>query len=223
MITKKDVELVVNGKPVKAYLASPESGGPGVLLLHAWWGLKPFFRQLCDQLAEAGFVTLAPDLNDGQIAGTVDEAKALMEKRDFRLSGDIVMAAKDFLLQDANLKGKKIGVMGFSMGAAWTLTAAAQAPDQVAAAVLFYGAGEVDFNKVKAGIMGHFSDQDEWEPIEYVQGMVAEMKKANVETTLHIYPGQKHWFMESDRPEYNPETAGLAWQRTLAFLHAKLW
>ncbi len=34
----------------------------GVLVLHSWWGLTPFFRRLCDRLAEVGYVALAPDL-----------------------------------------------------------------------------------------------------------------------------------------------------------------
>ena len=56
----------------RAYLAVPEGGtGPGVLVLHAWWGLTPVFTGLCDRLAEAGFVALAPDLFEGQTASTV--------------------------------------------------------------------------------------------------------------------------------------------------------
>jgi len=74
-IQKSDIQLDVNGKSVNAYVASPESGGPGVLVLHAWWGLKPFFKQVCDQIAEQGFVALAPDLYQGRIANTIDEAK----------------------------------------------------------------------------------------------------------------------------------------------------
>jgi carboxymethylenebutenolidase len=45
------------------YLATPPGGkGPGVLVLHAWWGLNATFKGICDRLAEAGFVALAPDL-----------------------------------------------------------------------------------------------------------------------------------------------------------------
>ena len=40
-IQKSEFELEVNGKTAKAYLAAPQNGGPGVLVLHAWWGLKP--------------------------------------------------------------------------------------------------------------------------------------------------------------------------------------
>jgi dienelactone hydrolase len=94
-IQTSEIQLNVNDKKVNAYLAN--GGGAGILLLHAWWGLKPFFKQVCDQLAEQGFTVLAPDLRDGQIANTIDEAKELMEKSDGQLVGDTVMTAKDHL------------------------------------------------------------------------------------------------------------------------------
>jgi dienelactone hydrolase len=53
--------------------------------------------ETCDRLAEQGFTVLAPDLRDGQIAKTIEEAKALMEKSDGQLVGDTVMTAKDHL------------------------------------------------------------------------------------------------------------------------------
>ena len=54
-------------------------------MLHAWWGLNPFFQGLCDRLAQEGFVTLAPDLNNGQVATSVAQAQELMETRDWEL------------------------------------------------------------------------------------------------------------------------------------------
>ena len=74
-IQKSEIKLDVNGKSVNAYLASPANGGPGILLLHAWWGLKPFFKELCEQIAAQGYSVLAPDMFDGQVARTIDEAK----------------------------------------------------------------------------------------------------------------------------------------------------
>jgi carboxymethylenebutenolidase len=141
-IQTSEIKLSVGDQQADAYLAN--GGGAGILVLHAWWGLKPFFKQICNQLAEQGFTVLAPDLYQGRIAKTVDEAKALMEQRNSEFMEDIVKAAKEYL---ASLHvGKPIGVLGFSMGAAWSLMVAENGPD-VSAAVLFYGAGEADFRK----------------------------------------------------------------------------
>jgi len=219
-IQRSEIQLDVNGKPVDAYLASPADGGPGVLVLHAWWGLKPFFKQVCDQLAEQGFTAFAPDLRNGEIAETIEAAKELMQKSDDQFVGDIVMAAKDFLLSHA--QGEKIGVIGFSMGAAWSLVVASHDPDKIAATVLFYGIGEADFSKVKSKILGHFSDNDEWEPIEGVRWLEQSLKDAGVDATLHIYPKVAHWFVEDDRPEYDSAAASLAWDRSFEFLNSSL-
>lgn len=212
-----EIELNVNGKTVKAYLA--DGAGPGILLLHAWWGLKPFFKEVCNRIADRGFTVLAPDMRDGQIAKTIDEAKALMEKSDGEFIGQIVFTAKDHL--QTMTKGK-IGVVGFSMGAAWALIVAASVPDQVGATVLFYGNEDVDVGKITSKVMGHFSDNDEWEPSEWVDKKFGQMKDAGVDYTLHIYPGVAHWFVEEDRPEYDPAAAQLAWNRTFEFLRAAL-
>lgn len=216
-IKTSKITLTVNNKPVSAYLA--DGSGPGVLVLHAWWGLKPFFKQVCDRIAAQGFTVLAPDLRDGQIAATIDEAKALMEKSDGQYTGDVVMAAKDHL---RGLSGDKIGVLGFSMGAAWALIAATHFPEQFAAMILFYGNEGVDYSKVTAKVMGHYSDNDEWEPNEFVENTFSEFKKAGVDAELHIYPGVSHWFVEEDRPEYDPAAAQLAWERTYGFLKKTL-
>jgi carboxymethylenebutenolidase len=215
--------IQVNGKPVFAELALPTGeSGPGVLVLHAWWGLKPYFRTLCSRLAKQGFVAFAPDLNNGEVAQTVADAEALRNRQDSRLAGDIIIASKDFLLSHPACTGRKIGVIGFSMGAAWSLFLASSAPEQVAATVLFYGVNEVDFTKIRSKVLGHFSDVDEWEPFDGVQGIEKAMSAAGVDVTFHVYPGLGHWFVEDDRPEFDPKAAKLAWDRTFAFLKANL-
>jgi len=212
---KTEIKLQVKDTTANAYLASTENGGPGILVLHAWWGLNPFFKQVCDQLAGQGFTALAPDLYQGRIAKTIDEAKALMGQRDFELMNDTVKAAKDHL---TSLGARKlIGVLGFSMGASWSLMVASNEPD-VSAVVLYYGSEGVDFSQVGAKVLGHYAEVDEWEPLDGVKLMEADMKAAGLDVTIHTYPKVGHWFVEEDRPEYDPESAQLAWQRTSEFL-----
>src|SRR5213080_1235926 len=91
-------EFQVDDRTISAYLAVPEQGsGPGVLVLHAWWGLTELFQQVCDRLAEAGFVALAPDLYHGKTTASVEEAEALVEalnQDEKRVRGDIAAAAQ---------------------------------------------------------------------------------------------------------------------------------
>jgi carboxymethylenebutenolidase len=214
-IKKSEIKIQVKDKTANAYLAAPEKGGPGVLVLHAWWGLKPFFKQVCDQLAEQGFTALAPDLYQGRVATTIDEAKALLDKRDSELMSDTVKAAKDHL---ASLRaGKPIGALGFSMGASWAWDVASNESD-VSAVVLFYSLVGPDFSQVSAKVLGHYAEDDEWEPLDEVKAMDKEMKAAGLDATLHVYPKAGHWFVEEDRPEYDAKSAQLAWSRTFEFL-----
>lgn len=62
----------------------PSGSGPGVLVAHAWWGLKPFFVELVDRFAAEGFVTLAPDaFGTGEVATTIDDAQARLDSADW--------------------------------------------------------------------------------------------------------------------------------------------
>lgn len=208
----------------KAYVTAPSAGGPGVLVLHTWWGLTPMMTRLCDRLAEAGFVALAPDMFQGRTASTIEEAKALEGQRD----AAVVVAAAE-----AGLRGlrahpavrapKGMGVMGFSLGAEFAGQLSADHPADVAAVVLFYGVTLPDFAQARAAYLGHFAEHDEWEEQEWIDKMAAAMRDAGREITLHVYPGTGHWFFEDDRPDaYQPEAARLAWTRTVDFLRERL-
>jgi carboxymethylenebutenolidase len=216
-IQKSDIKLSGNGKPFNAYLASSSNGGPGVLVLPSWFGLKPYFKHVCDRLADEGYTALGLDYYQGRVGHTVDEAKVLQEEAesDTEAMGALVKAAKDHLV--SLRAGEPIGLVGFSMGTDWALITAAKEAD-VAATVLFYGGWTPDFSKMRSKVLGHYAETDEWVPFDRAKEMEQEMKAAGVDVTLHFYPGTAHWFMEEDRPEYDPAAASLAWERTLDFL-----
>jgi len=220
-IKNSEIQLNVNDKKINAYLASPSNGGPGVLVLPSWWGLKPFFKQVCDQLAEHGYTALAPDYYDGRVANTIDEAKTLQQEveGDAEIMGTLVKAAKDYLVSMRT--GKPIAMVGFSMGTDWAIMTAAKEAD-VAATVLFYGGWSTDFSKLKSKVLGHYAETDEWVSLNQVKEMEKNMQDAGVDVPIHLYPKTAHWFMEDDRPEYDSAAAQLAWQRTFEFLKNNL-
>ncbi len=220
-IQKSEIKLSANGKDINAYMAQPADGGPGILVLPSWWGLKPFFKQVCDQLAEHGYTALALDYYNGRIGKTIEETQALQQEveGDPNLMSTMVQAAKDHLVSLRT--GKPVGLLGFSMGTDWSIITAAKEPD-VAATVLFYGGWSTDFSKMKSKVLGHYAETDEWIPFDQIKEMEQNMKAAGVDVTIHLYPGVAHWFVESDRPEFNPAAAELAWSRTFEFLKQNL-
>jgi len=217
------VEFKTEGGPGQGYLASPEKPRGGVLVLHAWWGLNDFFKSFANRLASQGFLALAADLHDGALATSVDGAKELQSKIANDRIKQIVLGAADYLRSDPPISGRKIGVVGFSMGAAWSLLLSTLKPETVGAVVVFYGSYPIDFSKASASFLGHFSPDDEWEPIGDVRATEEKIRGAGREVAFHFYPGTKHWFVEENRPvEYNRDASDLAWKRTLDFLDKKL-
>jgi carboxymethylenebutenolidase len=209
---------------VPFYLATPGSGtGPGVIVLHAWWGLNDFFKELCDRLAQAGFVALAPDLYGGKIASTITEAQALINSLNQAEAEAKIIRALDHLHRHPAVLAKNLGVIGFSMGAAYGLWLSALQPEHIKAVVVFYGTWAIDFGPSQAAYLGHYAEVDDWEPTEEVQQLASNLRTAGREAIFHTYAGVGHWFFESNRPDvYNPEAAQLAWERTLAFLKTQL-
>ena len=220
-VRRSEIQVEGAGNPFRAYLASPAGGGPGVLVLPSWFGLKPYFKQVCDSLADKGYTALGLDYYNGRIGHTVERAQALQEEAegDLDAMSAMVKAAKDHLVSFR--PGRPVGLAGFSMGTDWAVITAANEPD-VAATILFYGGWVGDFSSMKSRVLGHYAENDVYQSPQRTSGMVENMQAAGVDVTIYHYPDTAHWFMEDDRPEYNPAAASLAWERTLEFLKQSL-
>jgi carboxymethylenebutenolidase len=204
----------------RGYVSVPETSRGGVLVLHAWWGLNDFFKGLCDKLAKEGYTAFAPDLRQGKIARTVSEAKDLMSKSSNEVTQKTILGGLDYLFSHPTVKSRRIAVLGFSMGANWALWLSTEKPSEVAAVVAFYGTGDEDFSKSRSSYLGHYSPDDEWEPINDIRSLEEKIRQAGRPVTFHLYPGAKHWFFEDNQPDaYDPSAARIAWTRTLEFLH----
>jgi len=205
------------------YLSLPKSGtGAGVLMLHAWWGLNDTFRRFCDRLAGEGFVALAPDLYNGSVAATREDAERLMRQMDKGAARKTLNTALKDLAAHPAVDRPRIGVVGFSLGGYYALGLACQKPKSIAAVVTFYGTGRGKFAEAQAAFLGHFAEEDEFEPAADVLQLEQNIRQTGKSVVFYTYPGTKHWFFEPDRPEYNPAAAQLAWERTAVFLQKEL-
>jgi carboxymethylenebutenolidase len=219
------IEFAVGNRTALGFLATLDAGpGPGVIVLHAWWGLNDFFKALCRRLADAGFVALAPDLYRGAVANTIAEAKQLRSQVDRDTANKEMSAAVAYLQQHSAVQGKPLGAIGFSLGAHWALWLADHHPTSISAAVLYYGTSGGRFTKTRAAFLGHFAEHDTWGAgAQSVQALETRLQAAGRATAFHTYPNTQHWFAEDDRPEaYDAEAAQLAWERSIAFLWSHL-
>jgi carboxymethylenebutenolidase len=216
---------MTNAQP-QGYLALPPTGkGPGVLVLHAWWGLNDTAKAFCNRLAEAGFVVFAPDLYHGQVADTIAQAEELGSALDANhlQAKDEIAQAVAFLSQQVDRPDQGVAVVGFSLGAFYALDLATTHPKEIRAVVVFYGTGVFDHGDSQASYLGHFAEDDPYEPQENVDALEESLKQAGRPATIYRYPSTGHWFFEPDRADaYDPDAATLAWDRTLNFLRESL-
>ncbi|MBM3163531.1 MAG: dienelactone hydrolase family protein [Chlorobi bacterium] len=206
------------------YVALPPSGkGTGVLVIHAWWGLNDFFRGVCDRLAEEGFVALAPDLFEGQVATTIAGAKRLRAKPKKEPTYKTLIRAIEQLCNHPAVQGSTIGVIGFSMGGHWALWLSQRPALPIGATVTFYGARAGDYTSSRAVFLGHFAEGDDWVSDAALKKLKKSLETADRVGEFFIYPDTSHWFFESDRADaFNSQAAELAWERTVKFLRKRL-
>ncbi len=193
------------------YVASAQpSPGASVLLLHPWWGLNQTIRDLADRLAGDGFTVMAPDLFDGTVLTTPEDAKEHLSS----VGDDTerVNATLNHLLAHPDARGDRAAIIGLSFGAMYGTDVAGSRSD-IAALVCFYSG----IFEAPHGIpyLGHFAEDDEFDDSAQVPDFE---KTLGEDSAAYVYPGTKHWFLEADRPEYEAGAAELAYARTLAFL-----
>ena len=207
------------------FMVTPPAGaGPGVLVLHAWWGLNETIKTICRRLAEHGFVAYAPDLYHGKVAKTVAEAEVLGAQIDanHQQAAAEVGAAARFVSERAGVG--VLSVVALSLGGYYALKLADAMPEHIRKVVLFYatdGGFGGAFDHSRADYLGHFAEHDEYEPPANADRLAGTLRNAGRTVTFYQYPGARHWFFEPDvTAAYDAAAAYLAWLRTLAFLAA---
>lgn len=211
----------------QGYLVSPttvQGKAPGVLVIHENRGLNPYVKDVARRLAKSGFVAFAPDALYplGGYPGNDDEGRSMQASMDkAKLEEDFIAAAQ--FLENHQSTTHKLGAVGFCFGGYIANMLAASIPDQIDAAVPFYGsppAEELRAN-VEGPLMLHFAGQDTrinntWPEYEKV------LKENNAEYVAHLYEGVNHGFHNDSTGRYAEEEAELAWSRTLEFFERHL-
>src|SRR5271156_4524986 len=215
-----------------AYIARPAAlPAPAVVVLQELFGVNADILEKCDELAEQGFLAVAPDLFWREELG-VD--LSVRSEPDWQHGLRLYQAhdrdagardVKDTVNAVAKLPGctGRVAVLGYCLGALMVfLTAVRYGID---AAVAFHGGdtekylGEID--GLHAPLLMHLAEEDEF----ISKAAQADIKAALAKkpsTTVYSYPGQNHAFTRHNGAPYNAAAAALANGRTSKFLHQHL-
>jgi len=224
---KRELSTVA-GKAVRGFLARPKDakkGGPGIIVIHEWWGLNDNVRDQARQLASHGYTALGVDLYGGGVASDPDQAQALMKQvmADPAQAQENLKQAYDYL-HDKQGAGK-IGVIGWCFGGGWSLGTTLLMPDKIDATVIYYGHLETDKAKLaplKMPVLGFFGGQDQSIPVSSVREFEKALKDLGKSVEIHVYDDASHAFANPSGGSYNAKDAEDAWKRTTAFFKKNL-
>jgi len=222
-LSGKTIQIYYNSDAFNCYFSTSGKDRPGVVVLHAWWGLNDFLRGFCDRLAGEGFSAIAPDLYGGRIASTVGQAEDLSSRLDRKEAFQKVNAALNCVIAEKQLQGGKLGAIGFSLGGHFALELSLTRGEVKAVAVFYATSPTRQWNHSEASYLGHFAEKDPYESAADVLDLDNSLKSAGKTVKFYTYPNTGHWFFESDRLDaYNPVASALAWKRTVEFLRTTL-
>jgi carboxymethylenebutenolidase len=215
-----------------AYIARPKTlPASAIVVLQELFGVNADIRKTCDELAEQGFVAVAPDLFwrqepdvDLSVTSEADWQHGLRLYQAYDRDAG-VRDIKDTLDAVAKLPEftGKIAVQGYCLGALMTFLTAVRC--HVDAAVAYHGGdtekylGEV--GNLSAPLLMHLGEEDEFiSKASRAEIKAALASKANA--TVYSYPGQRHAFSRHNGTHYNAAAAALANGRTSEFLNRQL-
>lgn len=212
-----------DGFKLGAYRADPNSSPKGaIVVIQEIFGVNSHIRNVCDRLANEGYVSIAPAIFDRiepdfQSGYSPDEVAVA---RKFVANPDWTAMLRDTQAAIDAAKGSgPVGIVGFCLGGSVAYAAATKLTG-LKAAVGYYGGAIVRFadDKPTVPTQLHFGEKDSGIPLTDVETIKA--KRPEVE--VFVYPGAQHGFGCDERASYDEASSDLAWQRSLAFFAAHL-
>ncbi len=212
----------IQAEGVRGYLARP-AGTPraGLLVIHEWWGLNDNIREMSNRLAAEGYLALAVDLYGGEVAADAAEARELMSAAmsDPERTDAALQAAFRWLKDEGGMD--RVGSIGWCFGGALSLRTAILLPEELDAAVIYYGRLVTEparLAPLRMPILGIFGGQDRGIPLQSVHEFETVLQTLGKTAEIVVYDDADHAFANPSGTRYEPEAAADAWRRTLEFL-----
>lgn len=218
-------------RQVRSFVVYPETKQKAttVIIIHENKGLTDWVRGMADQLAEAGYIAVAPDLLSGMgpkgegtsSLGSEDAAREAIYKLDADQVTKDLNSIADAALKFPSANGK-LAVAGFCWGGGQSFRFATNRAD-LKAAFVFYGMGpdKADMTRITAPVYGFYGGNDERIGAS-IPDTTAAMKQAGKKYEPVSYEGANHGFMRAGEdpqgPEADRKARTEAWDRWIGLL-----
>jgi len=226
------VDVEYDGRTVHNFVAYPETNEetPAVIVIHENRGLNDWARSFTDQVAEAGYIGIAPDLLSGfsdeyertTDFPTSDAARDALYTLDPNQITQDLHAVREYISNVAASTGTVV-VAGFCWGGSQTFRYATNS-DRPEAFMVFYGSAPDDpeaVQQISAPVYGFYGENDQRinSGIPAIEEMMDEFGKTY---EYEIYEGAGHAFMRAgDDPNADAATKAArdaAWERLKGLL-----
>jgi carboxymethylenebutenolidase len=223
-----------DGRGVETFVVYPEVSDkrPVVLIIHEIFGMTDWVQDLADQVAEAGYIAVAPDLLSGMAlngGGSSDfpqggAVKAVSHLNPDQITADL-NAVANYALKIPSANGK-LYVAGFCWGGGQSFRFATNRSD-LSAAFVFYGPPPPAdaMVRINAPVYGFYGGNDERIGAT-IPTAREEMKAAGKLYEPVSYEGAGHGFMRAgEMPDANAgnqkarDEAWARWKKILARGH----
>jgi carboxymethylenebutenolidase len=230
--------------PCYSYSAPGDRPAPAVILFMDGIGIRPALRGMAERLASNGFFVLLPNLYYRGGDTPVFDAKTMMSdpaQRDRMMalirtvtSASVqrdTQAFLDYLSREAKVQGSRVGCVGYCMGGAVALRAAASFPERIAAAASIHGAALATdapdsphrgLPEVRGAVYVGVAGIDPWLQPGETDRLRAALVEAGTRHEVEEYPGIHHGFAATDTPMYDRAGAERHWERIVSLFRKEL-
>lgn len=231
-LVSQNVDYEIDGEMFQGYIVhddSIEGQRPGVLVVHAWWGLNDYAKKRADQLAEMGYVAMAADMyGKGKLATDRKQASEwagqVRGKPAMRIRS---RAALDILAAHHNVDPKKLAAIGYCFGGT-TVLELAYSGAPLAGIVSFHGSLTApkpeDLPNIKASLLVCHGADDSAVSEEAMDAFIAGMKEGKLDWLLVSYGNSVHTFTDpsagsdpTSNSAYNEKADKRSWQHMQDF------
>jgi carboxymethylenebutenolidase len=246
-MTQTQVAIPTPDGEARAFAFTPEGEGPwpAVIFYMDAPAIRPALFQMCERLAGYGYFVLLPDMFwrvgpyepvDIKAVFASEEKRRevfgkLMGSTDPERSTRDTGAFLEWLSQQPQVKGEKVGATGYCMGAGLALRAAGHYPDRIVAAAGFHG-GRLATDapdsphllapRIQAKVYIAGADEDASFLPPEADRLREALTAAGVDNEVTIYPGAKHGYAPPDMPVYDEAAAERHWSELVKLLDETL-